>query len=457
MPEQDIDNIQPNRRQRLKPGPPLLWLLGVYLAITLFHEAWPLLGYGRLSLMAWAVPGVLLLLVMLFDALSLLYLGSPGVQRSLSTHLPLGHWAEVELHLSNPHRYPLQLRVFDHHPDTFECRNMPQTLLLPLRHEAVLRYQARPLRRGDFSWRQCELLQSSPLRLWQSRRYLALENTAKVFPDFARLHGAQLLGLENWFGQLGVRKQQRLGQGMEFHQLREFQDGDSLRQIDWKATARKQVPIVREYQDERDQQILLLLNCGRHMRNQDQDLSHFDHALNAGLLLAYVALRHGDAVGLATFAAQEEFFLPPAKSASQFHTLLNKAYGLLCTRNPSDYQQAVHLLMARQKKRAMVIILSNLHDEEEDELIPSMKLLSNHHQILFASLRENILDTLRREPVHTNADALSYCGNVSFLNRRNQLMDRLSRSGLPLLDVRPDQLGPELISRYLSWKKTGVL
>lgn len=134
-------------------------------------------------------------------------------------------------------------------------------------------------------------------------------------PDFARLYGAELMAVDHWLNQIGVRGGQRRGLGLEFHQLREFRDGDTLRQIDWKATARKRTPIAREYQDERDQQILFLLDCGRRMRSQDGDLSHFDHALNASLLLAYVALRQGDAVGAMTFAGDDRRHLPRARAA----------------------------------------------------------------------------------------------------------------------------------------------
>src|SRR5690606_30834185 len=157
-------------------------------------------------------------------------------------------------------------------------------------------YRLRPTQRGHYAFSHCEALLLSPLGLWRSRRVIPLADETRVYPDFTRLHGAPLMAVDNWLSRLGIRQQPRRGLGLEFHQLREYRDGDVLRQIDWKATARKRVPIAREYQDERDQQILLMLDCGRRMRSQDGELTHFDHALNASLLLAYVALRQGDAL-----------------------------------------------------------------------------------------------------------------------------------------------------------------
>lgn len=243
----------------------------------------------------------------------------------------------------------------------------------------------------------------------------------------------------------------------EFHQLREFRDGDTLRQIDWKATARKRTPIAREYQDERDQQILFLLDCGRRMRSQDGDLSHFDHALNASLLLAYVALRQGDAVGAMTFAGDDRRHLPPGKGSAQLGALLNTVYDLQTSQRPADFPEAVQAVLSRQRRRALVILVTNLRDEDDEELLGAVKRLGRQHRVLVASLREEVLDTLRQEPIARYEQALAYTGTIDYLNARNGLHEKLAAHGVPVLDARPSELGPELISRYLGWKRAGVL
>src|SRR5690606_41328078 len=177
------------------------------------------------------------------------------------------------------------------------------------------------------------------------------------------------------------------GLGLEFHQLREFRDGDTLRQIDWKATARKRTPIAREYQDERDQQIVVLLDCGRRMRSQDDELAHFDHALNACLLRSYVALRQGDAVGLATFAGEQDRYVAPLKGQAHISNLLNAVYTLDSTHRPADYAAAVNALLARQRRRALVVLVTNLRDEDDEELLGAVKRLGKQQRVLIASLR----------------------------------------------------------------------
>jgi len=242
-----------------------------------------------------------------------------------------------------------------------------------------------------------------------------------------------------------------------YKQLRDFRDGDTLRQIDWKATARKRTPIAREYQDERDQQIVFLIDCGRRMRSQDDELSHFDHALNACLLLSYVALRQGDAVGLATFAGEQDQYVAPVKGQAHIGSLLNAVYALDSTRRPADYAAAINALLARQRRRALVVLVTNLRDEDDEELLGAVKRLGRQHRVLIASLREEVLDRLRHTQVQDYEQALAYCGTVDYLNARAGLHERLLAHGVPVLDARPKELGPELVGRYLAWKKAGVL
>lgn len=398
-----------------------------------------------------------LLATALFDVYRLRRLPTPKVERSLSGSLPLGHWSPVQLTVSNRQSAPLELELFDHVPPGMTVEQLPQRVRLQSGEHCRLAYRVQPNLRGQVMFQRCDVRLLSPLALWRSRRPLTLHSETRVYPDFAQLQGAGLKAIDLWLNRLGVRQQPRRGLGLEFHQLREFREGDTLRQIDWKATARSRMPIAREYQDERDQQIMLMLDCGRRMRSQDGDLSHFDHALNASLLLAYAALRQGDAVGACTFASHAQRHVPPAKGQQQLRLLLNSLYDLQPTQQPADYSAAVEQLLARQSRRALVIVLSNLRDEDDVELHSALQRLARRHRVLLVSLREEVLDQLRQRPVQSLNDALDYCGAQDYLNARQQLHRRLSASGLPVLDVQPSDLGPALVGRYLAWKKTGSL
>jgi uncharacterized protein (DUF58 family) len=446
-------------KQMLKPSVALLgWLgglagiallLGVLSALTIrLPDEFSTLFFALLLALAFLA---------LIDAYRLRRLPSPRLQRHVPGSLALGRRAEIRIQLDHDYLTEITLHLFDHLPDGLEFEHLPQAITLHPGQHSQLSYHLRPLQRGLFNLERCEVELPSPMGLWRSRRYLPLADSIRVYPDFARVHGGQLMAVDNWLSRMGVRQQQRRGLGMEFNQLREFREGDSLRQIDWKATARHRTPIAREYQEETDQQIVFMLDCGRRMRSQDGDLSHFDHALNALLLLAHVALRQGDAVGLSTLASEQNRYLAPGKGPNQLNVLLNSVYDLNSTRKPADYTAAARQLLARQKRRALVVLMTNLRDEDDEELLSAIKLLSRQHRVLLVSLREEVLDTLRHEPVQTYEQALMYCGTLDFLSARAELHERLSAHGIPVLDSRPGALGAELISRYLNWKKSGTL
>ncbi|UTW09109.1 DUF58 domain-containing protein [Pseudomonas benzenivorans] len=443
----------------MKPSRLLLALLASLFALALLLGALHALAIplpATLQALWW---GLLLVLfgVALVDALRLRRLPSPQLERQLPGNLPLGRWHEVHLCLHHDYPRSLQLELFDHVPAGMAVEHLPQRVMLHPGQLTRVAYRVRPLQRGHFHFPLCEIGLPSPLGLWRARRHLALAGETRVYPYFARLYGAQLMAVDHWLSQLGVRQHQRRGLGQEFHQLREFRDGDSLRQIDWKATARKRTPIAREYQDERDQQIVFLLDCGRRMRSQDGELAHFDHALNASLLLSYVALRQGDAVGLATFAVEHGRFLAPVKGAAQLKVLLNAVYDLETSGQPADFAAAADLLLSRQRRRALVVLVTNLRDEDDDELLTAVRRLGRQHRVLIASLREEVLDSLRQAPVEDFEGALAYCGTVDYLNARARLHERLAAHDVPVLDARPSELGPQLVSRYLAWKKAGTL
>lgn len=450
-------------KQLPRPSARLLWWLAALAGYAVLLGVFQALGRGPLArldglfwVLVWGM-GVLTLI----DAYWLWRLPSPQVQRHLSGSLALGRWTEVGLEFEQDYRRSVALSVFDHGPagseNRCETEDLPQHVILRPQRKTRLKYRLRPTSRGLFTFEKVEIQIRSPLRLWHSRRYLPTPTQAKVYPDFARLHNGQLLAVDNWLSRMGIRQHQRRGLGLEFNQLREFREGDSLRQIDWKATARQRTPIAREYQDERDQQILLLLDCGRRMRSQDGELTHFDHALNACLLLAYAALRQGDAVGIATFAAEQNQYLAPVKGSTRLNVLLNHVYDIGCTQKTADYSAAIREVLLRQKRRALVVLITNVRDEDDEELLRAIKQLSRHHRVLIASLLEDVLDTLRTTPVDTWQQALDYCGTVDFLNARTSLHERLSAHGITVMDVRPGELGPQLVSRYLSWKKAGTL
>ena len=254
--------------------------------------------FSPLAETAWSLAVITLFGTALVDALVCFFIAPPTIERKTPGSLSLASWSRIRLILQNDHAFSgITLRVFDHHPAAFAVRGLPQEFTIARHHFAEMAYELKPTERGLFEFPGCELLLRSPLSLWWRRLWVPVKTAVRVYPNYSTIAKLLLHEADNPLSLSGVRLRRRRGQGTEFEQLREYRDGDPLRSIDWKATARMSRLIAREYQDERDQQVVFLLDAGRRMLAKDAELSHFDHALNAMILLSYVALRHGDAVG----------------------------------------------------------------------------------------------------------------------------------------------------------------
>ncbi len=404
----------------------------------------------------WQASITIVLLIAVLDGLWVLFKTSVTATRKLQGSIPLGVKRDVELTLNNQGGKPLSIDLFDHYPIQVEAVGMPISTTLQGEEKATVSYTITAKERGKISFPILQVRILSTLQLWKRNQNLAVYDETRVYPNFAAVSHLALLATDNKLSQLGIMKKRRRGEGQDFHQLREYREGDSLRQIDWKATSRTRKLISREYQDERDQEVIFLLDCGQRMTTKDDDLSHFDHTLNAMLLLSYVALRQGDSVGLATFSGTSRW-LSPKKGNHTIQHILNALYDLQPTDESPDYTQAATDLLVRHKKRALVIVLTNIRDEDSEDLAPAINLLKKRHLVLLASLREEALDNALKKEVDDLPSAIRVAALHRYLQQRQSTFESLQSNRVLNVDVVPSTLTVELINSYLNIKSSGLL
>jgi uncharacterized protein (DUF58 family) len=405
---------------------------------------------------AWlAATGAFLALAGL-DALAGLRLALPAVARQVPGSLALGVRSEVRLRVANAAGQRVRLELHDRHPPSFEAEGLPRRVALERGQWTELAYQVRPVARGEAGFGTAEIRLHSPLGLWLVRRFPGNPSPVRVYPNFRALAKYTLLATDNRLSQIGVLQVRRRGEGMEFHQLREYRQGDAQRAIDWKATSRTSRLISREYEEEKDQRVLLVVDCGRRMASKDDELSHFDHALNAALLLAHVALRQGDAVGMMTMAGVSRY-CEPRKSVAAVHAILNRVYDIEPTLAVPDYHLAARDVMRRVRRRSLVIVLTNLRDEDDETLLPALKLLRTRHLVVLASLREAIISRALSARVDSFDRAVTHAAAAEYLATRERAFRRIGAAGAVCLDVEPEKLAISLVNRYLELKREGRL
>jgi uncharacterized protein (DUF58 family) len=432
------------------PSTRFLWCLTALAALAVAVSIYPdFYNY-------WATLAGITAALALLDAVTALRLTTPPAARRVPGSLALGVPVDVALRLHNPSRLPLLCEVHDHHPASIESEGLPRRLALAPAQWGELRYQARPTARGEARFGRSELRIFSPLRLFQVKRLTGEPSPVRVYPNFRALARYTLLATDNRLSQIGVLQVRRRGEGMEFHQLREYRQGDSQRAIDWKATSRTARMISREYEEEKDQRVLLVLDCGRRMASKDGELSHFDHTLNAALLLAHVALRQGDAVGMLTMGGIHRY-CEPRKSIAAVHAIMNRMYDVEPTLAVPDYHRAATEVMSHVRRRALVILLTNLRDEDDDGLLPALSLLRSRHLVVLASLREAILSRALTARVDSFDRAVTHAAAADYLALRERVFRRIGASGVMTLDVEPEKLPITLVNRYLELKSSGRL
>jgi uncharacterized protein (DUF58 family) len=388
---------------------------------------------------------------------------TPTLTRHLPASLAVGVKCDVELTVDGTGGDLWTIDLFDHSDPSLNTEGLPATLTVGGSKRVTYTYRATPTRRGEVSFAAADLRVRSRYGLCQLLEKLGQAEVRRVYPDFAQVARYAWLAGDRRLAEIGIKTYRRRGAGTDFQQLAEYRVGDPVRWIDWKATLRFGKPIVREFQDARDQCVMLLVDCGRRMRADDSQAglgnSHFDQVLNAVMLLSYVALKQGDEVGAMTFgtppAAARSF--APRKGLKALNALMGELYAVQPTPTHSDYIDAARNFLRRHSKHSLVIIITNFRDEDSAELGSALELLRSRHLVLLASLREKIVGELASQPLTTTETAVEVASAHMFEQSRRDAFNRLAAHDALMVDAEPQRLGIELVNCYQAAKGAGLI
>jgi uncharacterized protein (DUF58 family) len=426
----------------------LLVLCSGWAVLAALAALWPVLLAG------WLWLGAALGAVAAGDLLVCRLRRPLALQRRLPGRFALGQPGEVQLTLFHPGKSPAEVEVFDGIPPGAGAPTMPWRGTLPPGQETRVFHPVVLRERGEAVFGPVHVRRRSSLGLWTRLTRHPGEDRVKVYPNYEPVVRFALLAMQHRENPLGIVRHSRAGSSRDFHQLRDYRDGDPLAQIDWKASSRRQVLISRDYQEQRNQSIVFLLDTGRRMRAMDGALPQFDHILNSILLVSHIALRQGDQVGVKSFGGTDRW-LPPVKGSHAMPVLLNHLYDYQTTPAPSDFSEAVEKLLARQRRRALVVLLTNLRGEDGKELVPALQVLATRHLVLLASIRERQVEEAASRPVDSFGTALGYLAAGRYLEERREILATLTAAGVLTLDTSAGDLAVALANRYLDIKAAG--
>jgi uncharacterized protein (DUF58 family) len=380
------------------------------------------------------------------------------VIREVRDVLSVGARNPVTIGLRNRHSSPLTLVVHDEPPLPSAWFDLPFEVRLSPRERQAVTYHVQPRRRGRNRFGKVHLRRTSRLGLWSLFEERSLEREVKVYPDIQAVRKVELLARKNRLAEAGVRLSRIRGRGSEFDRLREYRREDEFRSIDWKATARHQALISREYVVERNQNVLLLLDCGRSMCNEAGGVSHFDRCLNAAILLAYVALRQGDTVGVLACSNKLERWVRPVRGLAGIEPLISQVYDLTPTYDATDYGLMAEELRRRYRKRSLVILLTHALDELHlQSIAENVRQLRTPHLVLSAFLQNvPLMERLNAAP-ETDVEAFQVAAAAEVAALQEAQLAALRNSGLLVIETLPEALSGQIISRYLDVKARHLL
>jgi uncharacterized protein (DUF58 family) len=349
-----------------------------------------------------------------------------------------------------------EIRIYDRYPIEFNVSIMPLIAKLSPNTTQELSYSVHPSHRGEYHWGAVQVRQLSPWRLaWHDWKIPQHQKVA-VYPD---LMGLRSLSIRLTLQSSGsIRRARRLGIGTEFAELREYGIGDDLRFIDWKATARRGVPLVRVLEPEQEQTLIILLDRGRLMTAQVKGLARFDWGLNATLSLALAGLHRGDRVGVGVFDRQVHTWIPPERGQSHLNTLIERLTPIQPELLEPDYLGAVTTLVNQQTRRALVVVITDIVDRTaSSELLAALGRLTPRYLPFCVTLRDPQVDQQAHTVTEDVASTYARAVALDLLNQRQVAFTDLKQKGVLVLDTPANQVTEELVDRYLCLKAKNQL
>ncbi len=434
----------------LIPAKRLLWLIGVPMALAI----------AAVLDRRWIEPLLMLdaaiVAVMLLDALWVL---RPAVEvtRAAPTTLSLARPIQVELAVANRGRRALTIQVTEELFETAEAEGLPMSVDVEPGNVRRKSYRLRAMQRGQQIIGDHFVRLQSPLALWTRQLRLDGDTELHVYPDVQAARHYEMLARQNRDAFASRRTRMR-GGDTEFERLRDYLPDDDFRRIDWKATARRQKMTVREYELERNQNVVFMLDCGRTMTAVWDDLTALDYALNATLMLSHVAIRRGDQVGLVAFDDRVRRIVKPRGGVSASNRIIQSTYDLFPKMVEPDYDAAFRTLRTQIKKRTLVVLISHALDESTaSQLAQSSRELLPRHLPLCVFLRDTEVEAKANRRAYSEEAACIQAAAANILGARERVHAEMRRAGVLVLDVAHRHLTGDLVSRYLEVKARGLI
>ncbi|NOT75019.1 MAG: DUF58 domain-containing protein [Cyclobacteriaceae bacterium] len=408
------------------------------------------------------IPKILFYLfvgVILTDALLLF-----RVKRGMNGHrlapdrLSNGDENDIKIHLENFYTFPVSLRIFDELPHQFQRRDLEFNIKMKSGDQEVILYHLRPVKRGEYSFGAVNVIVSSPLLLLARRFSFSGDKMVPVYPSYLQMRKYELLAISNRLTEVGIKKIRKIGQNQEFELIKEYVNGDDIRTLNWKATARKSRLMVNQFQDERSQQVYSLIDKGRVMQMPFNGLSLLDYAINACLVISNIAIKKFDKAGLITFQDKVGTMLPASRRNNQMAVIQEVLYHQKTAFRESDYSMLHAQVRSKINQRSLLLLFTNFESVYSMERqLPYLKSLSQRHLLVVIFFENTEMKSLLESPAGTVKDIYYKAVAEKFSYDKKLIVKELKRRGIQSILTTPEQLTVNTINKYLELKARNLI
>ena len=407
---------------------------------------------------AWYVLYILLAFLII-DTLLLFASGKKIVgNRIMSEKLSNGDENEIKIAINNQYSFPIYSKIIDEIPFQFQQRNFEVKRKIKALGKDNYTYLLRPTERGEYSFGNLNIYAASPLRL-VSRRFTYNKNQmVPTYPSYMQLRKYDLMAFSNNLFQYGLKKIRRIGHTMEFEQIKDYVQGDDLRTINWKATAKKSQLMVNQFQDEKSQNVYMIIDKGRVMKMPFNGLSLLDYAINATLVLSNVILKKQDKAGMFTFSKKVENRVVAEKRQSQMQQIMESLYNIKTDFFESDFSRLYIDVKKHINQRSLIMLYTNF--ETLDGLyrqLPYLKGIAKNHLLVVVFFNNTELDELIQQKSNTVQDIYDKVIAEKFAFEKRLIVNELRKYGIYSVLTKPENLTLDTINKYLEIKARGIL
>ena len=402
---------------------------------------------------------VLLIGFLLLDII-ILFQSKNGIfaSRIVPEKLSNGDENDIKLTIENRYSFPISIKIIDEIPFQFQIRNFEIVKKLKPTSAIETNYFLRPVERGEYFFGNLNIFASSPLRLVSKRFSFDSNQMVPTYPSYIQLRKYDLMAFSNQLFQYGMKKIRKIGHTIEFEQIKEYVQGDDIRTLNWKATAKKNSLMVNQFQDEKSQSVYMAIDKGRVMKMPFNDLNLLDYAINATLVLSNVILKKQDKAGMFAFSKKVENRVVAERRSSQMQKILESLYNIKTDFFESDYSRLYVDIKKNINHRSLILLYTNFETIEGlQRQLPYLKAISKNHLLVVVFFKNTELDILINKKATNIQEVYDKIIAEKFAFEKKLIVQELQKYGIYSILTNPENLTLDTINKYLEIKARGIL